>query len=1007
MKPLRLTMNAFGSYADLQTIDFTALGANGLYLITGETGSGKTTIFDAISFALFGRASGSSRSDYSMLRSDFADGKNRTFVELDFMSGNVAYNIKRTINKTGQDVALLLPDGTSVSGDRNIKAKMSEIVGLDKEQFAQIAMIAQNDFLRFLQSNTDDKLKILRRIFGTETLKNFQEQLKVRSKRESERRNLIIHDFYRHEVDVYKRDEHFAEWEEQTKTDRAGLSKIDKNIAKCDKTKQELAVKLAMSEELSKKFFDLASLRALMEGHESQVSEIEISRRRIALGEITLRKIKPLADKAEEATVNLATVQANLAAAKKEKTNSLNELEQLENFIKTLPPLVEEQTAFVALSKKWEVSAEQLKRLNALQKNHDEITGKQATLSNVQDELASVCKVLDELPSVEDSQATLAQLTQELMNSEDTCAKLSILQADFAFIAEKQSASSKMQSELAILNADFSAVDDKHKSLEDAFFRSQAGILAGNLMEGKPCPVCGSVVHPMPATLSDSDVTEAGLKKAKDAKDVAQNMREKKSVQYNSTIAEIEVLSSRFVAELSAYVRDATLATVGLQLAGITSAVKTQIIELAKKKAHAEKSFAELKSKLDDATNRYNELSPKAASLQGEIEALVKRFKNDFSEFVPNAEWEASKEKLEELQGKAQGQTDALAAEKKAAEKCLANLAANWETATKRKSAAESTYKSAQTLVTERSNNEQEAARFRADTQAKYAEALQEHNFLSETDYKAALTTENEIAEMKKRLAGYEKSGEQLARDIKRLESETAGKERPDLEKLKADAEIVNAELLVLGKRREEIKSRLDKTEAKLTELRQAAISFEQADKSYAAVKQLSDAANGKLDFETFAQMAYFERVLLAANRRLKAMSQNRYTLLRKMENSDGRMKTGLEIEALDAYTGKARSANSLSGGESFMASLSLALGLSDVVQQSAGGIHLDAMFIDEGFGTLDTETLDVAIKTLSEMAGAARIIGIISHVTELRERIDKQIRIEKTTSGSRATMLV
>ncbi|MDR3280100.1 MAG: hypothetical protein LBT23_06285, partial [Synergistaceae bacterium] len=192
-----------------------------------------------------------------------------------------------------------------------------------------------------------------------------------------------------------------------------------------------------------------------------------------------------------------------------------------------------------------------------------------------------------------------------------------------------------------------------------------------------------------------------------------------------------------------------------------------------------------------------------------------------------------------------------------------------------------------------------------------------------------------------------------------------------------------------------------------LDELRRAAERFSKLEHRYAAVKQLSDAANGKLDFETYAQTAYFERVLRAANTRLKLMSQNRYALLRKTDNDDGRKRSGLELEVMDAYTGKARSANSLSGGESFMTSLSLALGLSDVVQQSVGGIRLDAMFIDEGFGSLDPDVLELAVRTLSDMTGGGRIIGIISHVAELRERIDKQVRVEKTPSGSKISLSV
>jgi len=258
---------------------------------------------------------------------------------------------------------------------------------------------------------------------------------------------------------------------------------------------------------------------------------------------------------------------------------------------------------------------------------------------------------------------------------------------------------------------------------------------------------------------------------------------------------------------------------------------------------------------------------------------------------------------------------------------------------------------------------------------------------------------------LSRQISGYEKTGEQLSRDVKRLEKDTAGKEQPDLNKLKADAGAVRTESQLLSNQRDGIKHRLNETERALQFLQRAAGDFEKAEKAYAAVKQLADTANGKLDFETYAQMAYFERILHAANLRLKLMSQNRYTLLRKEGSSDRRSKTGLDLEVLDSYTGKARSANSLSGGESFLASLSLALGLSDVVQQSAGGIHLDTMFIDEGFGSLDTEILELAVKTLSEMAGIGRIVGIISHVTELRERIDKQIRIEKTPVGSKVSV--
>jgi exonuclease SbcC len=864
MKTQKLTMSAFGSYADTQTIDFTELGASGLYLITGETGSGKTTIFDAISFALFGRASGSGRDEYQMMRSDFADEKAKTYVELDFLCGDNRYFIKRLIRKTGQDVELRLPDGSAVSGDRNIKPKITEIIGLDRDQFAQIVMIAQNDFLRFLQNGTDERLKILRRIFGTEALKQFQERLKARVKRESEKRDLIIHDFERYQVDVYRREEQFTEWEAQIEAGKGELAEADKKLAEYDKSKQALAASLAVATELSRKFTDLAAFRVALKEHKDKTDEITMLRERTARGETALRKVKPLADGATKAMTDHKTASDSLSNAKKQEVAAIAEVTAAAKVIAELPPLAEAQTALEQLVKQWEQSSEKMKKLKTLQVSHNEITDKQAELSK--------------------------------------------LQADYESLA-----------------ADFAAVISKYEAIDSAFLSAQAGIIAQKLVSGKPCPVCGSTEHPAPAELADKEVSEDARKKAKKAADTARDKRDAKSSE--------------------------------------------------------------------------------CGNLNTSIATLIDRFRSDFSEYVPEPQWETSAVELSEILEKTRAENAELTSRKGAKEKVLAELSASWETANERKTNAESAHSSAVTLVAERTANEQKLFELHKETQARFADVLREHGFTDESDFTARLITEDELTANNRRLSDYEKKGEQLSRDIKRLEEETTDKEQPDLARLQTESEAANNESKALTEKRDGIKSRLDKTETALIELRRAAADFEKVEKAYAAVKQLADTANGKLDFETYAQMAYFERVLRAANMRLKLMSQNRYTLLRKAESGDKRSKTGLEIEVLDSYTGKARSANSLSGGESFMASLSLALGLSDVVQQSAGGVHLDAMFIDEGFGSLDAEVLELAVRTLSEMAGVGRIIGIISHVAELRERIDKQIQVEKTPAGSKINL--
>ena len=775
MKPLKLTMSAFGSYADVQAIDFS--GLSGLYLIMGETGAGKTTIFDAISFALFGKASGSSRDNYSMLRSDFAAENVKTYAEFDFAAGGNRYRILRAIKKNGIDAALTLPDGTSISGERAVKQKITEIIGLDRDQFAQIVMIAQNDFLRFLQSGTEDRVKILRRIFGTEAIKQFQEQLKAFAKREGENRDLIIRDFERHQVDIYKRGEQFALWEMEIKEDKAALLEADKKLALFDKEKLALAASLAVAEELAKKFADLSKSRNELEIHNLKANEIEVLKIHAARGETALYKVKPLDLEAGKNAANHSAAEADLISAKLKETAAIAELEESEKALLALSPLDESQKAFGLLSKECETAAQKLVKLLSAQNDYAVIRGKKLELAKEQDEFET-------------------------------------------------------------LNINFKDANEKYQALEEAFLRGQAGIIAQSLTDGKPCPVCGSAEHPAPAKIEGNAVTESKLKKAKEAKDKLQEKREEKSSASSSLKTETETLMNRFIADLSFLVPDFTF----------------------------------------------------------------------------------EESKFSKMLSEAQKTADKLEAQKEESEKSLELLRSNWETAGKHKTEAESALKSAQTLAAERAANEKKARKLLDEANTEYTASLQKNNFLSEADYKASLLTESELAGLKGQVSEYEKNGGQLLRDISRLESETAGKEEPATEGLQLKAQAIDSESKVLSKRRDEINKRLNETEIKLKELRRAASNFEKAEKIYAAVKQLSDTANGKLDFETYAQMAYFEHVLRAGNLRLKIMSQNRYAFLRKTGANDGRKRSGLELEVMDAYTGKARSANSLSGGESFMA---------------------------------------------------------------------------------------
>jgi len=1000
-------MSAFGSYANKETIDFTALGTNGLYLITGETGAGKTTIFDAISFALFGEASGKARDKYQMLRSDFANEKTKTSVELEFTSGSKHYHIKRTIKENKQEVDLKLPNGTKMNGTRDVTAKITEIIGLDRNQFAQIVMIAQNDFLRFLQSGTDERVAILRHIFGTQILNQFQEQLKTLAKQENDNRTIILHEFERHKVDVYKRNEQFAQWTTQIQTDKTELANTNTQLNLYDKQKQTLAAEIAIAEELCKKFTNLTKTRHDLDEHNKKTQDNTTIKTRATRGEIALHKVKPLHDEAQKTATNYTTAQTNLTNAKNQQHTANTELQQTLQIIKTLPPLTEAQNTYNNSAKEWETTTEKQKHLTNLQTNHKEILNKQNTNKTTQTKLTTTLNTLNHLPVLVECQIELDQITTTLKNQEEKLTKLSTLQNDLVTITNKQTELRKKQTEFEKYDAAFQDTNQQYQTIEEIFLRSQAGIIAHTLTEGQPCPVCGSTHHPTPAKLSQSDITETKLKKAKDTKEKAQKTREEITATCNTLKTQNETLTKRFVTDLTLLIPNTTIENATILLPQTIHATKTAIHTLCEKKAVAEKTLLELKTNIETLTKQRNELTTITTSLQSEIDTLAKRFLTDLSEFIPNTTWETSEPELINLLTKTKNTIDELTTRKASDKKTLDELSANWDTAKTREETAKSAVQAAQTLVNERTANEQVLLELHTKSQLVYNVALQENGFANEEDYKTALVTENELAALNKQVATYEQQGARLSNELARLQSETVGKVHPDMDKLRQDAEAVQVQSVLLSDRRDEINTRLSKTETALTELRCAAFDFEKSEKRYGDVKQLADIANGKLDFETFVQRAYFEYVLRAANQRLKVMSQNRYSLLRKTDSDDGRKKAGLDLEVLDAYTGKTRAAVSLSGGESFMASLSLALGLSDVVQQSAGGVRLDAMFIDEGFGSLDTEVLELAIRTLTNMAGGNRIIGIISHVAELSECIDKQVHVKKTIAGSKITLKV
>ncbi|MDR1734602.1 MAG: AAA family ATPase [Oscillospiraceae bacterium] len=1155
MKPIKLKLCAFGSYAGQESLDFAEIGTNGLYLIAGETGSGKTTIFDAISYALFGQASGNGRDNYKMLRSDFAEGLAKTYVELEFASGSNVYRIRREIipHKTRkmnevpysytESVTLYLPDGTVLDRDRDVKAKVAEIVGLDRNQFAQIVMIAQNDFLRFLQSGTDERVKILRRIFNTGMLQVFQEKLKERAKVKANACGMIRKDFERYGVNPNDLRRQYAEWDTAIITQNEALQKNEEAILLLEKEREELTARLAVAERLCSVFDKLAVQQSALQAHTEKADEMSTLEECCERGAAALRKVKPFADRAEsaaaayekacaesaEANIGEASAAERLRLAEQrlaelpdlagaqtvldtltrqaeeaiQKHNQLQalrcdydeiqktltewetrkaSLEVLEAHINTLPGVEETKEALDTLVRSLEREEEKRRSYEALQTEFAAIRKKQYTLADTQKELTALAETIRQLPALPEAEQAFRRLTAQEEKESDRLVKLIALQSDWRTVTEKKAQLAAEQTAFENAAAAYREKQAAYEGLHEQFLFAQAGLLARELREGEPCPVCGSMHHPNAARITDDEVSKEALKKAETQLTAAQRTYTEKSNRCAGTKQAYDVLQERFQAAISTAMPDKPFEAASAELGAEVRTVKERCESMAKERIAAEQALLSLREQTESTSQREAELRPICAALEAEIDtrrdgfmrtlivyipnvtrqtagaqvkaALVdtrslvldltaqkeqqekaladlrmdwekshtqqkeltrlceklyttaatrrERFFVDFSAFLPEAVWEESGSELAVLLQDTERQAAELKQQKNNAKANVLQLDTAWKNAQKAHLDSSTALEKAKTLVAASRKYEQAFRIENEKTRDAYKSALEENGFADAAAYAAALLTEEQLAEIVRQMTEYREEGNRLRREVERLSGETAGKEKPDMEFLRNAAEETKRQIETIRTEREETKQNLDSITHMRKEVEKAEAALRKAEREYATVKPLYEFANGKLDFETYAQTAYFDRVLGAANRRFLDMSQGRYVFRRKEDGGDGRKTRGLDIEVFDSYTGKNRSANSLSGGESFTASLSLALGLSDVVQQSHGGVHLDAMFIDEGFGSLDAETLETSVRTLSEMADGNRIIGIISHVAGLRDRIDKQVIVEKTHRGSR-----
>jgi len=924
MRPLKLTMSAFGPYADRMELDFETLGTGGLYLITGDTGAGKTTIFDAISFALFGEASGGNR-EPGMLRSKYADPSTPTEVTLTFRYAGKEYTVTRnpeymrpkakgrdkgdSLTRQPAGAALTYPDGHLVTKPKEVTAAIRDILGLDREQFAQVAMIAQGDFLKLLLADTKERQKIFRNIFHTNLYVELQDQLskqanKVKYQWED------VRDSIRQYVDgiLCPEDAGFSDRVRQAKE---GLLPIEDVLTAIDSLlESDSAGRDALEAKLQETDAALENVITLLTKAEAREKVNQ------ALAKTEVQKAA--------AGVQLQQRQEALEAEQARKPRQ----EQLSREITAIDLSLPDYDRLAELEA---ALGETVAQHNRAEKDSAAADERKLTLSR---EIMTLKEERKSLENIDAEKEKLLRQKQEQHQKRDSLQKLisdiskyHIQQKTWETAQALYLAASEKSSRL------LREYDEKNK----AFLDEQAGIIAGGLEDGRPCPVCGSIHHPAPAVIADTAPTEDEVKKARKAYEKAARETEKASV---SAAKEKGKTSTQ---------EDSLLKQTELLL-------QLQNIETAE----------------SSARDTVSELTGSIDQLEIQIQKIARgqERKARLDDLIPQKETELSSAEERLTAAKAQ----------------MASSAASIRSLTGQ--------------ITER----KEKLAFGS----KAAALAQRNRLVSEQKaLQAALeTAEKAYLSCKDTLTG-------LSASVQELTKQLAENPETDLQALREEKDSLSIRKAAILKEQKAVHTRIAANTSCRKNIRSKSEELALLEEKQMWLRALSDTANGtirgkeKIMLETYIQTTYFDRIVARANVRLMKMTGGQYDLKRRKTADTMRGQTGLELDVIDHYNGTERSVKTLSGGESFKASLALALGLSDEVQMSTG-IQLDTLFVDEGFGSLDPESLNQAYNTLAGLTEGNRLVGIISHVAELKERIDKQIVVTKEKAGgSKATIVL
>jgi DNA repair protein SbcC/Rad50 len=1046
MRPLKLTMTAFGPYAGTQEIDFTKLNGRNLFLITGPTGAGKTTIFDGLCFAIYGKASGEER-DGENLRSHFVDVDTQTVVELDFELKGVQYFIKRmpkqwrrkakgegnTEKQAEAEFYKYTSQGRELVavGVSDVNEVIRRIMGIDSDQFRQIVMLPQGDFRKLLTSDSKEREKILQKIFRTEAFKRIEEKLNEQSKG---LKTAIGHMMTRQKEQIQQIDPNnysplHALIEQEQPWIPTLLNELQAFIEADQLKKEEL------TEAITQETYKLEAKQAeIYEAAQTNAKFQNVVTLETVLD--SLQQQKPVFGEKEEQlqsarkAAQLVTYEEQYLQRKDELARRKLELEQAALLVQSA--VIDYQAADTTYQQELALEPERarlhesLTKLNGFTDVVIMMDAKKETVQRLKAEADGINQQIGILQAQqEQAQRKAEKITNELESTRQAGEKLAFarleLQQKETLVIEVRrmfedcQEMNKMQMEIGQANRNYEAMVQNYQQakLHDEHLLTlwnagQAGLLARSLADGEACLVCGSTHHPNPAHLPEGIPTDGELKNSE--KGLEQLKAEKDEKHRILTTAQIarQQLQERFIKETGNH------PNFGIDLEDPTSwlpKLSQKLVDFQKEVDEGKKRVQLLSHEKEKATELESTLQKAKEFLQLAGENLQK----EKDRFIQTNEAYIREDSL--LAGMLQQIPEHIRS-REALNREIDRFSTSYEQMKTRLIAAERRVQEAKIKLEKAKSTKVQLDQFCLQVEGAYEQAfalyqdkLQTSGFASEHEFMAAKLSESKMNELEKNIQQYHQEVKSVQDRYYEAIQAAMGLAQVDTDSLQAQLDGIKKTLETWLEQKNSIDFRLQRNRQAHQSLSQTAKEKQVLEDEYQVVGELAQLTKGdnsqRLTFERYVLAAFLEDILEAANLRLNKMTGNRYQLLRSEEIAKHRGQSGLELMVFDQYTGSTRHVKTLSGGEGFKASLSLALGLADVVQAYAGGISLDTMFIDEGFGTLDPESLDNAIATLIELQRGGRLVGIISHVPELKERVDARLEVFAGKSGSMVKVYV